>query len=107
MPGNRTGFSGRLHAQPGGGSGLGPGTAAGVVALLGFAGRAGFAAFARSAEFQDGSPHPLDRWSRRVISALAEAVGGRALFPFEGPPHLPFQRWALRAEPEARPRSAS
>ncbi len=29
----------------------------------------------------------------------ADFPGVRALFPFEGPPYLPFQRWARRAEP--------
>jgi len=42
---------------------------------------------------------PLDRWSRRMIEALAGELGGKALFPFGGPPFLPFQQWAQRAEP--------
>jgi hypothetical protein len=46
-------------------------------------------------EFADGAPDPLDRWSARVIGALAGALGGRALFPFGGPPYRPFVRWAL------------
>jgi epoxyqueuosine reductase QueG len=33
-----------------------------------------------------------------VIGALAAALGARALYPFGGPPHWPFQRWAMRAE---------
>lgn len=70
--------------------------------LVGWRGRVGWSAFATSAERGDGAPDPLDRWSRRVIGAIAEAVGGRAVFPFEGPPHLPFQRWAERAEGLAR-----
>ncbi|HWP94661.1 MAG TPA: hypothetical protein VNL72_02885 [Gammaproteobacteria bacterium] len=40
----------------------------------------------------------LDEWTRTVIEPLAEAVGGRALYPFQGPPFWPFQRWALRAD---------
>lgn len=47
-------------------------------------------------EFQDEAPDPLDRWSTRVIGALAKATGGRALFPFGGPPYLPFIAWATR-----------
>jgi hypothetical protein len=43
-------------------------------------------------------PHPLDNWSRRVVGGIAERLGARALFPFEGPPWLPFQRWAMKAE---------
>ncbi len=50
-----------------------------------------------SPEFADGTPDPLDRWSARVIGALATAHGGRALFPFQGPPFLPFFDWALRS----------
>jgi hypothetical protein len=78
---------------------LAGGGAAGTLVLLGFAGRVGWPAFAAAPEAADGAPDPLDRWSRRVISALADAVGGMALFPFGGPPWLPFQRWARRAEP--------
>jgi hypothetical protein len=47
------------------------------------------------AEFHDGQPDPLDRWSRRVIGRLACDLGGKALFPFGGPPHHPFIAWAL------------
>jgi ferredoxin len=47
-------------------------------------------------EFADGTPDPLDRWSTRVIGALAARFGGTALFPFGGPPHRPFYAWALR-----------
>ncbi len=41
-------------------------------------------------------PDPIDRWSRRVIGAIAGELGGQALFPFGGPPWHPFYRWALR-----------
>ena len=78
------------------------GMPAGTVALLGFTGREGFAAFAASPEARDGAAHPLDRWSRRVVQALAADLGGLALFPFAGPPWLPFQRWAMHAE-DVRP----
>jgi hypothetical protein len=74
------------------------GAPAGTLVLLGFAGRAGWPDFAASPEAADGARDPLDRWSRRVVTALAQAVGGAALFPFGGPPWLPFQRWAQRAE---------
>ncbi|WP_395541785.1 ferredoxin [Neotabrizicola sp. sgz301269] len=45
----------------------------------------------------DGAPDPVDRWSRRVIGRLACDLGGKALFPFGGPPHRPFFSWALRS----------
>jgi len=53
-------------------------------------------AFSRSAEFADGTPHALDRWTARVLRRVADDAGAMALFPFGGPPWLPFQRWAIR-----------
>ena len=69
-----------------------------TIVLAGMAGRDGWDAFAASPEARDGADDPLDRWSRRVIERLARELGGKALFPFGGPPFLPFQRWAQRAE---------
>ncbi len=46
-------------------------------------------------EMQDGAPDPIDRWSRRVIRDLAASLDAEALFPFGGPPYLPFLRWAM------------
>lgn len=50
--------------------------------------------FNASPEFLDGRPDPLDRWSARVIGHLATALNSQAFFPFGGPPHQPFIRWA-------------
>jgi len=72
-----------------------------ALVLLGAIGGSLWPAFLCSPELSDGAPDPLDRWSRRVIGRLAAAVGAVALFPFGGPPYLPFQRWARRAEPVA------
>jgi hypothetical protein len=47
-------------------------------------------------EWRDGTPDPVDRWSRRVIGRIACDLGAKALFPFGGPPHRPFTAWALR-----------
>ena len=44
----------------------------------------------------DGTPDPIDRWSRRVIGRMACDLGAKALFPFGGPPWHPFCQWALR-----------
>ncbi|NEX46927.1 ferredoxin [Rhodobacter sp. ETT8] len=44
-----------------------------------------------------GGPDPVDRWSRRVIGRLACDLGGKARFPFGGPPYDPFYAWALRS----------
>lgn len=46
-------------------------------------------------EWQDGRPEPVDRWSARVLGALASRHDGRAVFPSDGPPYPPFLRWAL------------
>ena len=48
-------------------------------------------------EWRDGTPDPVDRWSRRVIGRIACDLGAKALFPFGGPPHRPFYTWALRS----------
>lgn len=45
----------------------------------------------------DGAPDPVDRWSRRVIGNLACDLGGKAWFPFGGPPWRPFIAWAKRS----------
>jgi len=71
----------------------------GTLVLLGNAGGRMWSHFAAAPEGGDGAPDPLDRWSRRVIEALAVRLDARALFPFDGPPYLPFQRWAQRAAP--------
>jgi hypothetical protein len=69
-----------------------------TIVLAGMIGRDGWEGFAASPEARDGLADPLDRWSRRLIESLAGELGGKALFPFGGPPFLPFQQWAQRAE---------
>ena len=71
----------------------------GTIALVGFTGSEQWSVFAASREAQDGQPDPLDRWSRRVVDEIASETGAAPLFPFGGPPFLPFQRWAQKAEP--------
>lgn len=80
---------------------LSDGRQPGTVLLLGNVGSSLWPTFSASAEACDGRPHPLDRWSRRVVQAIALEIGAEPLFPFGGPPYLPFQRWAQRAEPVA------
>ena len=51
-------------------------------------------AFTASPEYRDDTPHPLDRWSLRVITRMAERLGATPFFPFGGPPYQPFIAWA-------------
>lgn len=69
-----------------------------TVVLLGFGGGECWPVFRASAEFADGQPDPLDRWSERVMRDLGSEFDARPLFPFGGPPWWPFQRWAQRAD---------
>ena len=69
---------------------------AATLLLVGNAGAQMWRAFAAGRREE---PHPLNAWTRRVVSEVAEAVGATARFPFDGPPYWPFQRWARKAEP--------
>ncbi len=56
--------------------------------------------------FQAGrrrEPHALDKWTKRVmtdvIRKLEPSLGDVvACYPSDGPPYLPFQRWAMRGD---------
>lgn len=69
----------------------------GTVVLIGPDEPAFWPYFETSPEFQDGRPDPIDRWSRRVLTQTADALGATPLFPFGGAPYLPFYTWALRS----------
>ncbi len=86
--------------EPRAGDGVPPlddGRPARTLMMVGNAGPAMWQAFAASPEY-DGAPDPLNRWSERIIGAVAAEAAARALFPFGGPPYLPFVAWAKRAE---------
>ncbi len=53
-----------------------------------------WAVFTASETYQDGRPDPIDRWSTRVIPAIAQGLGAKPIFPFGGPPYAPFLQWA-------------
>lgn len=59
----------------------------------------------RPAESANNEAHHtlLDDWSRNTLNRAVDTLGGpqvcAPLFPFEGPPYLPFIRWAQKAEP--------
>lgn len=69
-----------------------------AVLLVGNVGSSLWEAFRAAPELHDGRPDPLDRWSRRIGDEIADRFGALAVYPFGGPPHYPFQRWARRAE---------
>lgn len=75
------------------------GRAAASVLLVGNAGPGMWTAFFDSAHARDGAPHPLNRWTCEHLDAIAEAIGGMALYPFDATPAWPFQQWAARCEP--------
>lgn len=51
--------------------------------------------FQRSDEYKDAKDDPVDRYSTRVLTKIAQATGSEALFPFGGAPFQPFVKWAL------------
>ncbi|MFQ5624557.1 MAG: ferredoxin [Paracoccaceae bacterium] len=63
--------------------------------LFGPSGHGMWDSFTASREFSDGEPHPLDRWSKRTLDALASACGGAAVFPSDRP-YPPFISWAMK-----------
>lgn len=66
-----------------------------TLVLIGNAGSAMWAAFRKD---RPGGPEPLNLWCERTIGTLAHDFGAKALFPFEGPPFLPFLAWGARAD---------
>ena len=50
-----------------------------------------------SPEWQDGAADPVDRWSRRVITGLADRLGAQVHFPF-GAEQAPFLTWAMASD---------
>ena len=77
---------------------LAPGIACETLLIIGNAGGGMWRRFSSSPEFRLDKD-PLNAFSRRVIEHLAHEFGATALFPFTGPPFLPFINWAQRAEP--------
>lgn len=53
--------------------------------------------FKATAEYNDGAPDPMNRWSTRTITAIADQVDAAAIFPFGGPPWHPFIAWAMKS----------
>lgn len=79
---------------------LADGSPAATVILIGNAGGALWEAFAPRADWT--SRHPLDSWLRPEIERIASQVGATPVFTNDGPPFVPLQDWAARAEPVYR-----
>jgi hypothetical protein len=84
---------GAFHPEPGDGVPAGTGT----LVLLGPLEPGFWARFTAGPEYADGAADPLDRWTARVVGALAREQGAVALLPFGGPPFLPFLSWAVKS----------
>jgi len=86
---------------------LSNGQVAKFMVLAGNAGSGMWQVFSESPEYRDQIPDALDHWSRRVLTEIANKLDNdlagdghcEVLYPFEGPPWLPFQKWAQKAEP--------
>ncbi len=66
-----------------------------TVLVIGNAGPFFWRAFSRH---RRDEANPMDAWVRRIVAPLAAACGGRARYPSDGPPYLPVQRLAMKAE---------
>ena len=96
----RTGLKVRGGFHPGPEDGVPPlrgGAGPATLILVGNVGSSVWKPFAASG-LPGRSAHPLDDWSRETVTGLARELGAEPLFPFGGPPFLPFIRWALRAD---------
>lgn len=90
--------------HPGAGDGvpaLPEGATAATVVLVGNAGDALWDAFAARPDDAERR-NPLDNWLRPRIIDAAETVDAHPLFPNDGPPFVPIQDWAVKAEPVHR-----
>lgn len=70
---------------------------AAAICLVGHCGGGFWPVFEAWLEKHPGIVEPLDSWSKSVITPLAEAAGGEAVFPSDRP-WQPFQQWAMAAE---------
>lgn len=74
------------------------GRAALFAVLVGNVGPELWAKFGDKSDERPARVDALDRWTVATVAPMAEALGARAVYPFDKP-FLPFQNWAMRAEP--------
>ncbi len=90
---------GGFHPEPNDGvPDISPGIPCATLVLAGNAGAEMWRRFNASPE-RKLPLDPLNSFSQRVVGGLAEKFDAKALFPFTGPPFLPFLKWAQKAEP--------
>jgi len=64
--------------------------------LIGNAGPDMWRELSLSAEYGDGAPNPMNRWTKRVLDVISDDYEARAVYPFDEP-YWPFQRLAQKA----------
>ncbi|MGI9493706.1 MAG: hypothetical protein ACR2QF_15010, partial [Geminicoccaceae bacterium] len=65
-----------------------------TIALVGNAGSSFWPFF--SAAREERPDLTLDRWTQETVGSVADQFSVTPLYPFEGPPFLPFTQWAIR-----------
>jgi hypothetical protein len=91
---------GGFHPEDADGLRAAHGREIGTVVMIGNAGGALWEAFAAAVPDPAGRD-PLDDWTKALLGPVAARLGAHPVYPSDGPPYAPFQRWAMRSEPVA------
>ena len=54
--------------------------------------------FKKSREFKLSRKNPLNKWSKRIIDEISKKFSGKAFYPFQINPVIPFYDWALMTD---------
>ena len=54
--------------------------------------------FKNSREFKTLRKNPLNNWSKRIIDEISKKFSGKAFYPFQINPVIPFYDWALMSD---------
>ena len=54
--------------------------------------------FEKSREFKSSRQNPLNKWSKRIIDEISKNFSGKAFYPFQINPVIPFYDWALMTD---------
>lgn len=72
-----------------------------AIAIIGSCGSSAWSSLQNASEYKEyltGRANPLDRWTKRVGTEIAEQLDAKAVFPFQGPPYAPFLSWAQQLD---------